>query len=220
MDFGQDNYTTVAQIQAYLGRDLSADETASLKFIIPAVSRWIDRTLGSCFDKLDKTKPYGTAGSGWTQRHFSGGHRVIDLTPCQNILTVAALNTYDNTVFYTYQTPLEFLVMPYDTTVKTYLEMRRNEFTGPHTSWPGGEGNILVTALFTEYDYVNDRYPTDIVLLSNHVSAVWLQNNQSTDSVEKEQVEGHMVQYKVADLEHDPMVTRILQSRDDVWLGE
>ena len=221
MDLGQDNYTTVGKVQTYLNRTLEADETAALQIVIPAVSRWIDRTLNSCFDKLDDTIPFGTDGSGWTQRYFGGGYQEININHCQQVLKVQAVNPYDFSVWYTYSSPLEYIAEPYNLPIKTSLRMKVNEFTGNDLKWPGDAEGILVTALFTEYDYARDQYPNDIVLLANHISAVWLQNSENTDAIQRESIEGHLVIKQLDDmLDRDPMVTRVLESRQEVWLDE
>jgi hypothetical protein len=221
VDYGKDDYTTIAGVQTYLDRTLSADEQNTLTYVITAASRWIDRTLGTNFDKLSTTIPFGQPGSGWTQKHFGGGLQEINIRPCQQITLVQAINPYDFSVWYTYTTPLEFVAEPYDYAVKRSLRMKMNEFTGNNLRWPGDQNGIMVTALFTEYDYVNDNYPQDIIMLCNHISAVWMQNSQNTENTEKEMVEGHTVQKRLDDmLKNDPMVSRVIESREEIWLDE
>ena len=220
MDLGKDSYTTVQGVQTYLARDLDSNEQAILGYVIPAVSRWIDRTLGTCFDYLDKTNP-----ANWTARHFAGGWQEINITPCQAITLVQAINPYDFSVFYTYTQPLEYTQEPYDTPVKKSLRMRMNEFTGNNLQWPGGTESIMVTALFTEYDYTAaggaGDYPSDIKTLCNHMSAIWLQNNQNAEPIQREQIDGHMIMKRIDDLiASDPMVTRVIDSRAEVWLED
>jgi len=229
MDYGSDSYTTAAAVQTYLDRTLTSNEMTILANVIPAASRWIDRTLGTNFDNLptgvpfDATNPNNPA-CGWKQKFFSGGKREINIKPCQQILFVQAINPYDFSVFYTYSSPLEYVADPYDLPVKRSLVMKLNEFTaseGDSLKWPGDENGIRVTALFTEYDYVNSCYPNDIVLLCNHVSAVWLQNNQNADPLQREAIEGHLIMKRIDELLlSDPMVNRVLQSREEVWLEE
>jgi len=223
MDYGKDSYTTAAAVQVYLDRTLTSNELTILANVIPAASRWIDRTLGTNFDNLNQAA-FGQPGSGATQKHFAGGYREISIKPCQQITAVQAINPYDFSVFYTYQTPLEYVASPYDQPVKRSLIIKLNEFTaspGDQLKWPGDENGIMVTGLFTEYDYVNSCYPNDIVLLCNHISAVWLQNNQNADPFQREQVEGHLVMKRIDELLlSDPMVNRVLQSREEVWLDE
>jgi hypothetical protein len=99
--------------------------------------------------------------------------------------------------------------------------MKANEFTGPDLKFPGDSEGVLVTAIFTEYDYVNNCYPNDIVLLCNHLCGVWLQNNQNAEPVQREAVEGHMVIKRTDDLlASDPMFTRVLDSRSEAWLED
>ena len=215
MDYGKDPYTTAAAVQAYLDRTLTSNEMGALAYVIPAVSRWIDRTLGTNFDDVKNN------GRGLEAKHFQGGLREISIKPCQGITLVQAINPYDFSVWYTYSSPLEYTAEPLDQPIKKSLRMKLNEFTGNNLAWPG-EGDpdlVQVTAWFTEYDYVANSYPNDIVLLANHVSAVWLQNNQNAEPVQKESVEGHMVIKRIDDLlASDPMVTRVIQSREEVWL--
>lgn len=221
MDYGKDNYTTAAGVMTYLGRELDDNETGVLAYVIPAACRWIDRTLGTNFDNLPVNIPFGQNGSGWKQLHFGGGYQEVSIRPCQQITLVQAINPYDFSVWYTYSTPLEYIAEPYDYPVKRSLRMKMNEFTGNNLKWPGDQNGIMVTALFTEYDYVNGCYPSDIVTLANHIAAVWLQNNQNAEGVAREEVEGHMVQKRMDDLlEKDPMVTRVLESREEIWLDE
>jgi hypothetical protein len=223
MDYGKDSYTTVNAVQTYLDRTLTSNEQAILAYVIPAASRWIDRSLGTNFDNLNNIIPFGTAGSGWTQRKFAGGQNEINITPCQNIILVQAVNPYDFSVWYTYSTPLEYVAEPYNLNVKSSLRLKMNEFTGGDAglTWPGDEQGIMVTALFTEFDYVANDYPSDIKTLCNHISAIWLQNNQNAEPVQREQVEGHMVIKRIDDLiASDPMVTRVIDSRAQVWLDE
>lgn len=211
MDYGSDSYTTAAQVQTYLNRTLSASETSALGIVIPATSRWIDRALGTTFSNI--TTP--------ATKHFRGGFRNINIQPCQSITAVSALNPYDMSVWYTYTAPLEYIAEPYDLPVKKYLQMRRNEFTGHNLKFPGDDVSIAVTALFTEYDFANNKYPEDIVLLCNHVSAVWLQNAINADGVMRESIEGHEIIKKLDDiLEKDPMVQRVLHTRQDIWLED
>jgi hypothetical protein len=226
MDYGNDSYTTPTAVQTYLDRTLDANELAILAYVIPAASRWIDRTLGSNFDNLPTNVPFDPTNPtnplcGWQQKRFAGGHQEINIKPCQQILYVQSINPYDFSVWYTYSTPLEYTAEPYDFTVKRSLRMKANEFTGNNLMWPGDVDGVQVTALFTEYDYVHGTYPNDIILLCNHISAVWLQNNQNAEPVQRESLEGHMVIKRIDDLlASDPMVTRVIESRQEVWLDE
>lgn len=213
MDYGKDNYTTAAAVQTYLDRTLDANENSILVYVIPAASRWIDRALGTNFDNNVVPKTL----------HFAGGHREINIRGCQNITAVQSLNPYDFSVWYTYSTPLEYTAEPYDTPVKKSLRMKANEFTGGGLEWPGkgDPDDIAVTGQFTEYDFVNNCYPNDIVLLCNHIAGVWLQNNQNADPVQRESIEGHNVMKRIDDLlASDPMYQRVLDSRSEVWLEE
>lgn len=220
MDLGNDSYTTAAAVGTYLDRTLDPNEDTILSYVIPAASRWIDRTLGTNFDNLNQAA-FGQAGSGALQLHFSGGKREINIRPCQQITAVQSINPYDFSVWYTYTQPLEYTAEPYDLPVKRSLRMKMNEFTGNNLEWPGDIDGVMVTGLFTEYDYVHNCYPNDIVLLCNHISAVFLQNNQNAEPVQREALEGHMVIKRIDDLlASDPMVNRVIQSRQEVWLEE
>lgn len=220
MDYGKDSYTTATAVQTYLDRTLDTNENNILAYVIPAASRWIDRTLGTCFDNLN-TAAFGQPGSGASQKYFTGGHREINIKPCQQITAVQAISPYDFSVWYTYSQPLEYTQEPYGFPVIRSLRMKENEFTGMNLKWPGDVNGVMVTGLFTEYDYVNSTYPSDIILLCNHISATWLQNNQNAEPVQREAVEGHMVIKRIDDLlASDPMVTRVLDSRQEVWLEE
>lgn len=224
MDYGQDSYTTVADVQTYLARTLSSQEQSILAYVIPAVSRWIDRATGSCFDNLESSIPWGSAGTKFTQKHFPGGYREISIKPCQQIQLVQAINPYDFSVWYSYSSPLEYTAEPYDLPVKRSLRMKMNEFTGNDLKWPGDVDGVMVTALFTEFDYTANDYPSDIKLLANHIASVWLQNNKNTQVWTRQSIEGFEYQKNLNNmndlLENDPVVTRVLQSREEIWLEE
>ena len=218
MDYGQDNYTTPTNVQTYLGRTLTAQENGILVYVIPAASRWIDDALGTIFDDVV------TNGTGVTSRQYRGGFQRINIDPCQSISAVQAINPYNNTVWYTYSTPLEYIQEPYNLPVKTELIMRVNEFTGNNLDWPGGDISIRVTGLFTSYDYVHNQIPFDIQMLVNHISSVFMQNYQNTDVFVREGIEGFVAQKNMNNmndiLKDDPMVTRILAKYERIWLED
>lgn len=208
------DYTDTTKVANYLGITLTVKQTAALAMLIPAVTKWINRYLGSQFDKADPSS-----------RYFKGNYRNISIDPCQAITAVEAINPFDNTVWYTYQTPLEYIAEPYNEDVKTYLTLRANEFTADEgLGFPGGKNNdisIKVTAKFSEYDYTNDKVPEDIVSVATIIASVWLENNSRAAGLMRENIEGHLIEQSFDDiLEKDPLVSRVLESRKEIWLED
>lgn len=200
-------YTTSTLIGNYLQRSLTANETAYLAILIPAIQKWLDRVLNSTFD---------TAGS--TTKYYDGGTRTLDIEPCQSITAVASLNE-DGTTGYNYDltvTP-EVVFEPRNETIKRELRKR-------HGCFPDGIENIAVTATFTEYD---GGVPEDIQIAATSLAAGVLnvgKNASLGGNVASEQLEGHSVTYDTTDTSFEgivltnPTIQGILDARKEIYV--
>lgn len=205
-------YTTQSLVEKYLERSLTADEVALFAILLPAVQRWIDKTLSSTFDTADaSTRTYDAEGG------------IVDIDPCQAITKIEAVD-YEGSASYAYTEGTEYVLYPQNETVKNELRARsKHGFTR-------GVARIKVYAKFTEYDFTNNKVPEDIQLLATRLIASQLRGlsaDADVDSagVKKESVEGHSVEYVTSEsyLEQlsnsDPIVSSLISTRRQLLVG-
>lgn len=205
-------YTTTTLVSKYLERSLTADETALFAVILPAVQRWIDKTLHSTFDEAEaSTRTYDAEGA------------IVDIDPCQAITKIEAID-HEGASSYEYTEGTEYVLYPQNETVKNELRARAS---GGFTR---GVKRIKVYAKFTEYDIENSKVPEDIQLLATRLIASQLRGltaDAGVDSagVKKESVEGHSVEYLTSEsylqqlASSDPIVSSLLSTRRQLLVG-
>lgn len=198
-------YTNATLVGNQLKKSLTADETALLAVLIPAVQSWIDLKTSSTFAQA----------SAATTRRYWGGKQFIGIDPCTNITSVQYSDPY-GIIQYTYQ-GFEFVAHPLNDTVKTEIELRGyTEFVSqddPNGKFPSGADSVLVTANFSEYDTnnVGAGVPADIQMVATRMAAALL-NDNAVNGVVREQLEGHLVMSgfdKIAI--NDPFVQSVLE---------
>lgn len=201
-------YTTTTLIGNALKRSLTADESAYLAILIPAVKQYIDRVLNSTFDNASETS-----------RLFEARHEgIIDIDPCQAITAVELVDESE-TVVSTYNTD-DYKAKPLNETIKRYLHMRFKLGTSHSV------GNVKVTAKFTEYDFANSKVPEDIQAIATQICAdvIGLISNAG-GSVKSESIEGHSITYGNAVdnldkiVENSPLTKGMLATRKELFLG-
>jgi len=208
-------YSTQAQIEAILGRDLTSQEKLSLIALSPAVDAWIVSQTGTSF-----------SGSTLTTKYYDANSPIVDFDIAYDVQSVALVSTDDNSVIYTYTEGTEYVLAPYNSEIKTYLEKRSY---APWTWawyddtdwWYGGAKRLAITAKFGYPDGV----PDDIGYLASYVLAKILsgQSNFFVDSAayKSEKIEGYErvyadVQTALAKLKDDETISLIL----DKYNGE
>lgn len=205
-------YTTTSLLASYLERALTADEQALFVVLLPAVTRWIDETLGSQFDTVSAT-----------ERFYDAEGAVIDIDPVQSITDVKAYDS-DATTSYDYTEGTEYVLYPLNNTVKNQIVSRsKGGFTR-------GMKRIGITGKFTEYDFTNSKVPEDIQMLATRLIASQLRGLSADAGVDeagvkKESVEGHTVEY-VTSVDYltqvassDPIVSALLSTRRQLMVG-
>jgi len=205
-------YTTTSLVSSYLGRALTADEQALFAVLLPAVSRWIDETLGSTFDTASATERFYDAEGG-----------TVDIDPVQSVTQVKAIDS-DNSTSYDYTEGTEYLLYPLNTTVKNELVARsKHGFTR-------GLKRIAITGKFTEYDFTNSKVPEDIQTLATRLISAQLRGLSADTEVDeagvkKESVEGHSIEY-VTSADYlqqlsgsDPITAALLSTRRQLLVG-
>lgn len=201
-------YTTATLIGNSLKRSLTADETALLAILIPAVQRYIDRVLNSTFDTASAT----------SRLYDANDTSVVDIDPCQAIEAVAGVDRDGATT--TDYIATDYVAEPVNETIKRWLHLRGKlgKFRGL--------ANIKVTAKFTEYDFAGSKVPEDIQLCATQLCADIISLiSGSEDNIKSESIEGHTVTYGNAvdnidrAVQNNPLVQGILNSRKELYVG-
>lgn len=201
-------YTNATLISNSLKRALTANETALLVMLIPAVQRYIDRVLDSTFDTADVTsRLYDVCDSS-----------VIDIEPCQSITAIAYIDR-DGISSNDYIAS-EYVLEPQNETIKRWVHMRHKIRAYTQLA------NIKVTAKFTEYDFAGSKVPEDIQLVATQIVADLVDLIAGSEAnIKSESIEGHTVTYGNAvdnidrAVQNSPLVQGILNSRKQLWVA-
>lgn len=198
-------YTDTTKLSNFLGRALTAYETAEAASIISAVQIWIDKYLNSTFDVATPSV-----------RYFDGGVRNLDIDPCTAITQVEAIND-DGTDSYIYTSTYEYVAEPQNETVKRELRKRLSAF-------PRGVHRIAVSATFSEYD---SGVPADITIVATRLVAGIINAGKfqgQGGNVLQEALEGHEIRYQMNTssilglVKDDPTVSAILEQRKELYV--
>lgn len=205
------NYTTATNISQFLGRALTANESAALTaYILNAVDKWIDRILQSNFANVAETT-----------RYFDGGGHSIDIDPVQAITAVGSLNN-DGSASYAYTENTEVVFEPVNDIVKREIVYR-----GRGRRFPSGSRRMSVTGKFTEYDYTANAVPDDIVMAATRLAAGILNAGKIAGqggNVQQESLEGHEIRYDIttnsleALTSTDPILQGMLAGRREIYV--
>lgn len=209
-------YTTKELIAKYLDRTLTANEEAIIAILIPAVTRWINETLGSQYEPAERST-----------RYYDAEGATVDIDPVQDVEYVKAVDT-DDSVAYSYTANTEYLLYPLNSTVKNELASKsRHGFTR-------GTRRIKISGRFTEAvynaDFSTGTVPEDIQMLAtrlvgSQIRGLTADADVGEAGVKKESVEGHTIEYVTgADYltqvsSTDPITASLLSTRRQLLLG-
>lgn len=183
-------YSTQAQIEAILGRSLTADETTLLAGIQAGADKWIDAQTGVSFGDLTGSK------------YYDGGLSVLAIDPVRSI-TAIELVDYNLDTVYTYVEDQDYIVLPENDGLIRALQKRSypesvffDSLDGDAGVWPHGLKRIKVTGNFSYADTV----PDDLSYLSAYLSAKKLLAkgylaSGGTGPKTKEEIEGYKVEF-------------------------
>lgn len=161
------DYTTQAQIEAYLKRSLTAAETTLLVGYQAAATSYID---------LQTMTNFGIVVA--TTRYYDGGRETIDIDPCTGITAVTLIDAL-GAIYYTYDLDQSLETEPVNETVKRWIRSRTGCFGA-------GIANIAVTAKFS-YGAV----PNDIAFVATlMIGGMFLEGNDP-GSLVSEGIEGY-----------------------------
>lgn len=173
------SYGTSDLVEAVLGRELTAYETAVLPYIMDAVDSYIDDETGTSFTETTET------------RYFDGQIYVNDrgrILSIPAVKTITSVGTVDDELVASesYNEGTDYVLGPNNSEIKTYIEWRGLV--------PGGIKNIAITGTW------GGVLPSDITYLSAYLTAKYL-NAQTyaadgvSGPVTKETLEGYSREY-------------------------
>jgi hypothetical protein len=161
---------TQSDIEARLGRSLTAEETTTFTIVNNALQSKVEQMIGSDVESVSETT-----------RYYDGGVQHLPINPCTNITSVklvdddqVATDTYDTT---------DYTTEPINKTLKTMLRHRSGAF---YT----GINNIAVAAKFSIYGDTDVLNIVKDALINALVSEV---NN--SDNIKRESIEGYSIEY-------------------------
>lgn len=161
---------TQADIEARLGRSLTADESSSFTLINLALQSHVERMIGSSIESVSPTT-----------RYYDGGVQHLAIDPCTSITALKYVDD-DTDVEYTFISS-DYTSEPVNKTLKTMLRNRDGKFVT-------GINNIAVTAKFSIYEDTNTLNIVKSALLESLVSEI-----SNNDNIQRESIEGYSVDY-------------------------
>lgn len=166
------SYTSQANIEAFLGRNLTTSEEAYLDLLLALVDTTIDEMLGGSYNPVVTTK------------YYDGGYRIISIDPCYSITEVSVVDSdANNTVLDSYVLGEDLELQPINDTVKTYLEKRFGRF-------PIGIGKIGVSATFG----LGANPPDSVVYLATYMAGIAI-SGAAQGGKKRESIEGYSVEF-------------------------
>ena len=161
---------TQSDIEARLGRSLTAEETTTFTIVNSALQSKVEQMIGSDVESVSETT-----------RYYDGGVQHLPINPCTNITSVklvdddqVATDTYDTT---------DYTTEPINKTLKTMLRHRSGAFSI-------GINNIAVAAKFSIYGDTDTLNIVKDAMINALVSEV---NN--SDNIKRESIEGYSIEY-------------------------
>lgn len=158
-----------ADLEARLGRSLSADEASLFTTIQNGVQKTIENLLGVSVEDASATT-----------RYYDGGTQNVDIDLCTGVTAIKLVDD-DYVVQETLDTS-DYIVEPINQTLKRYLRYRAGKM-------PTGFNTIAVTAKFSIYDDTELLSIVKVAALDILVSAMLNREN-----IRKESIEGYSVE--------------------------
>lgn len=161
---------TQSDIEARLGRSLTAEETTTFTIVNNALQSKVELMIGSDVESVSETT-----------RYFDGGVQHLPINPCTNITSVKLVND-DQVATDTYDTT-DYTTEPINKTLKTMLRHRSGAFST-------GINNIAIAAKFSIYGDTDTLNIVKDAMINALVSEV---NN--SDNIKRESIEGYSIEY-------------------------
>jgi hypothetical protein len=159
-----------SDLEARLGRSLTAEEASAFTLINDANQAYIEKMIGSSVESVSATT-----------RYYDGGVQHLKIDPCTS-LTAVVLVDDDQVSTYTYDTT-DYTVEPVNRTLKTMLRHRPAAFVT-------GINNIAVTAKFSIFEDTNVLNIVKNAMLESLVSEI-----DNSGNIKRESIEGYSVEF-------------------------
>lgn len=191
-------YTKQANVENYIGRELTVEEVLLFPIIREAVESYINEVVGGSF--FDETAPNATT------RYYDGGSAIIDIDPCTQITKVTSVDS-EFAELSEFEVNQNYIAHPQNNSIKTWIEIRSGKF-------PSGYSNIAVTGKFTR-----GAVPSDIKYCATYLCGQFI-NGVINGNVKKESIEGYSVEFKEF-IENDNVIKLLLDKYrvDDILIG-
>jgi hypothetical protein len=160
---------TQADVEAKLGRTLTAEEVTSFTITNASVQAQIERIIGSSVE--DATV---------TTRYYDGGVQHLKIDPCTDIDAITYVD--DDQVVYDTLDATDYVLDPINSTMKTQLRHR--------VVTPTGICNVGVTAKFSIYADAKVLAIVKDCILGSIVNEI-----QNIGNVKSESIEGYSVTF-------------------------
>jgi len=157
-------------LEARLGRNLTAEEQAAFPSINNAIQANIEKLIGSSVESV-----------ALSDRYFDGGVQHLAIDPCTDITSVTLVDD-DEVSVYVYDTT-DFATEPRNTTMKTMLRHRAGKFMT-------GINNIKINAKFS----INGD-PQILAIVKDAMLDSLLGEINNNSNVKRESIEGYSIEY-------------------------
>lgn len=174
-----------SDLEARLGRSLTAEEVTSFNIINTATQRIVEEIIGSSVEQQNAST-----------RYYDGGVQHLSIDPCTAITAIDQVDD-DQVVVYNYDTT-DYTKEPINKTLKRYIRHRSGAFMN-------GINNIRVTAKFSIYDDTEMLAVVKSAMLDSIVAEM-----QNANNVKKESIEGYSVEYVTAESKNAFSTIRLL----------
>lgn len=165
---------TQSDVEARLGRSLTAEETTAFTLINSSLQALVERIIGSSVESVSATN-----------RYYDGGVQHLAIDPCTSITSVDQVDD-DLASIYTY-TSSEYSKEPIHRTTKTMLRHRTGAFAT-------GINNIRVNAKFS----INEDTDTLNIIKDTMINAL-VAEIQNTNNIKRESIEGYSVEFQTVE---------------------
>lgn len=162
---------TQSDLEARLGRSLTAEEQSAFPIINDATQAWVERFLGTGVEAVEATT-----------RYYDGGLQHLDIDLATD---VSAINIVDDDLIVT--DTLDTSDYSVEPSVGTLKSMIRHRSGGGFRT---GLNNIKVTAKFSIYGDEKVR-----AIVKNAMLDMLEQAIGNSDNIKKESIEGYTVEY-------------------------
>lgn len=160
---------TQSQIEAKLGRTLTAEEIANFNVTNASVQAKVERIIGSGVEAV-------TAST----RYYDGGVQHLKIDPCTDITAVTYVD--DDQVAYTTLDTTDYTLDPINSTMKTQVRHR--------VQTPVGICNVGVTAKFS----INADAKV-LAIVTEAIIDACVASIQNIGNIKRESIEGYSVEF-------------------------